>query len=224
MIFYAGDCHGRLDAIKKINQEALDVGVTTVIQVGDFGVLFEKDCKVAQWFNDREAGPNWLTCGGNHDNWDAWLKQPQFDFFGTTVHMLAIGCFYVPRGEVIRLFGKRFLFFGGAESIDRHHRVEGKDWWSQETPDSAEFYEFYDSMEAEKPDIIITHDAPSRVPVRKRLRNAAPTPQGLEQVMRMSEHKPDRWYFGHHHIMEEWEIEGTKFYCCGLHGEYQRHY
>ena len=75
-------------------------------------------------------------------------------------------------------------------------------------------------LESFKPDVVVTHEAPLRVNVNRHDRYKNPTPRGLENVLKYCEHTPARWYFGHHHMFEKWEIEGTTFYCCGLHGQY----
>jgi hypothetical protein len=52
-------------------------------------------------------------------------------------------------------------------------------------------------------------------------RDRAPTPTNLDNVIKLSGFKPKTWYFGHHHRMDEWEIDGTAYSCCGLHGQYK---
>ena len=220
MIIYAGDTHGRLSAFQSIDADARDRGVKVVVQVGDFGVLFSNNCPVAQWFRNRQGGPIWITCGGNHDNWPIWRTKPEVQLFDGTVRELAPGCFFADRGTVLNLGGEKHLFFGGAESIDKHHRVEGRDWWPEESPDYSEFSNFMDVIESEKPSVIITHDAPSSIPIWKVDRDNNPTPRNLENIFRHSEHNPARWYFGHHHINDSWEIEGTRFVCCGIEGHW----
>lgn len=219
MIFYAGDTHGRVDAIKSIDAIAEHHDVKTIVQVGDFGCHFETPgCPVDKYFRERASGPTWYTCGGNHDNWDYWeaLSEEQ----KTNVVELSKGCFYVRRGSLIDLEGKTHLFFGGAESTDRHMRTENLDWWSKETPTREEFYTFFDALESGRPDVVVTHDAPSSVEIRRSERDAAPTPNGLYNALKNSEFKPKTWVFGHHHRVQTWTVEDTKFICCGLHGQF----
>ena len=64
MIFYAGDTHGRIDDVKDIEKEAVKAGAKIVVQVGDFGIHFGKDCELLEWFNTRSGGLPWITCGG----------------------------------------------------------------------------------------------------------------------------------------------------------------
>ena len=219
MIFYAGDIHGRALAVEGIDAKARKAGAKIVVQVGDFGIHFlgpKKHCPIAEYFHRRESGPTWYTCGGNHDNWPHWNSLPSVK--GQTE--LAKGCYYVHRGEGITLDGVKHLFFGGAESVDRLRRVEGLDWWPEETPSTAEFRKFFDEVEAFKPEVVVTHDAPLQIEIWKYNRNKSPTPKNLDNAFRLCEHKPDYWMFGHHHLVDDWVIGNTVFYCCGIEGDY----
>jgi hypothetical protein len=220
MIFYVGDTHGRVSDIKKIEEEALEIGAKVIIQVGDFGMFFAPSCKVAEWFDSRDGGLTWITCGGNHDNWPAWRNMPEVDLFDGKVRQLASGCFFAERGTVLNIGGENHLFFGGAESTDKWARSEGYDWWPEETPNQDEALLFFDKMTEAKPEVVVTHEAPLRVEIGRLNRDTNPTPRALENALKHCEHKPARWYFGHHHMLDSWEIEETTFYCCGLHGEY----
>jgi len=225
MIWYVGDIHGRVDDLAKLDQAAVKAGVDTIVQVGDFGILWPgTQCSIAKYFQKRarqnRPGPRWLTCGGNHDNWDKFFELAAEQGEPDLVE-LAPGCHYVQRGSVCEIDGISHIFFGGAESIDKHHRTEGKSWWKEETPSYGEFYTFATNLEDKAPEVVVTHEAPTRVPVCKDDRDAAPTPRNLENILKVGEHKPARWYFGHHHILDEWDISGTKFYCCGFHGEHK---
>ena len=222
MIIYAGDTHGRLSAFESIDADARAEGADIVIQVGDFGVHFYDNCDVANWFKNREGGPIWITCGGNHDNWPFWRTLPEVNLFGGKVRELAPGCFFAERGTVLNIGGEKHLFFGGAESIDRYQRKEGRDWWAEETPTYPEFCKFMDALESERPQVVVTHDGPISIPIYKHNRDRSPTPRNLENVFRNSNHLPDRWYFGHHHINDNWEMRGVHFVCCGLHGHWHR--
>ena len=220
MIMYAGDTHGQQKAFDQIDAEARASETSIIIQVGDFGVHFAPNCTVADWFEKRDGGPIWITCGGNHDNWPKWRSLPEVELFGGKVRELAPGCFFADRGTVLNIGGEKHIFFGGAESIDKMHRVEGRDWWPEESPDYAEYCKFMDAMEFHRPAVVVTHEAPSSIQIRKLNRLSNPTPRSLEGIFRNCEHKPARWYFGHHHIIEKWNIDDTEFICTGMHGEW----
>ena len=224
-IFYAGDTHGYVKHIAEIDAAATEAGVKYVVQVGDFGIRWPGgQCPVFRYFEKRarknRPGPQWITCGGNHDNWDKWNKLSAEQGHPDLVE-LAPGCFFAQRGSVHTLNGVKHIFCGGAESTDRHMRTAGIDWWAAETPTYADFTLFMDRMESEQPEVVVTHDAPSCVYIERTQRDRAPTPRSLDNVLRYSSHKPSRWYFGHHHRMDEWNIDGVSFICCGLHGQHK---
>ncbi len=227
-IIYAGDIHGRVKHVAKIDRDAVRLGANFVVQVGDFGVRWPgKPCPIFKYFEKRarknRGGPTWITCGGNHDNWDKWNALSADQGHPDLVE-LAPGCFFAQRGSVHTLNGIRHIFCGGAESTDKHVRTAGVDWWSAETPTYADFTLLMDRLESERPEVVVTHDAPSCVPIKRTQRDRSPTPRNLQNVLQHSAHKPSRWYFGHHHIMREWLIHGVSFECCGLHGEYVLQY
>ncbi len=233
-IFYVGDIHGRLDDLGSIIQKA-EAGspspkppardpVDAIVQVGDFGwgfpgrtlsIFLEKRARQAKWTVPI------FTCFGNHDNWEAIKALREEQGNPDVVELVpGSGCFYVVRGKCIDIAGIKHLFLGGAESTDAHLRTENVDWWPDEQANTEEFQEFFDSLERDRPDTVITHDAPLRVDIYRRRRKVSITPNMLENALKHSTHQPKRWYFGHHHLLKKWKIGKTRFFGCGLHGEY----
>lgn len=227
MIYYVGDLHGRVEDMMAIDRQAINNGVTCIVQVGDFGIRWPgRTCSMWKYFEKRSRklhahrAPIWITCGGNHDNWDKWdyLSAKQGD---PKLVELAPGCYYAPRGTIQNIAGIKHLFLGGAESIDKHHRIEGKDWWARESPTSYELNLAFKNIEESKPEVVVTHDCPIDIPVFDFDRKRRSTPVGLQNIFDHASHKPSRWYFGHHHSLNSWRMGQTEFYCCGYHGEYQ---
>jgi len=223
MILYVGDIHGSTYAARKIDELATKIGVEAIVQVGDFGLLWTDrgayDETFLSYFYCREPSlPPWYTCGGNHDNWAVWneLAKEQED---SDIVKLVDNCFWVQRSRVISLGGKKHLFFGGAESIDKHHRTEGVSWWREETPTFQEFQDFFEAIESEKPDVIVAHDAPRFIEIYRVDNRNSVTPNTLQQIFDSIQHKPQTYFFGHHHILQDWNVNGTHFLCCGIEGE-----
>lgn len=227
-LLYLGDIHGRTNDLGRITMSC-DMRLekhgeqSAIIQVGDFGFGFS-DRAMTKWLEKRARRTYKTpiyTCMGNHDNWDLlyemWKEQGQPDLVELVPDS---NCFYVHRGSLVEIQGISHLFLGGAESIDKFSRIEGRDWWATEQPDKSEFDRFFDLFDNEKPNTVVTHEAPLRVELYRMRRNQSITAGGLEAVYKMSKHRPRRHYFGHHHKFQQWEIEGTKFYCCGLHGQF----
>ena len=224
MILFVGDIHGKTFAAKQIDAYAKKIGATAIIQTGDFGLLwggpnddFEEE--FFTYFYTREPSlPVWYTCAGNHDNWDALKAKADIQGNADVVE-LAPNCFWVQRGKFLNIEGKKILFFGGAESIDKYHRTEGISWWAQETPSYKEFEDFFSALDEGKPDIVITHDAPKSIDIWRIDNRESVTPKSLQKIFELTSHRPKAWLFGHHHILEEWNVDGTAFYCCGIEGE-----
>ncbi len=220
MIYYVGDLHANLNAIKRIDQACHD-GV--VVQVGDFGIGFENPCPIFDYFLNTD-GPQWFTCGGNHDNWD----------FHETGPTMPMGRFkWVPRGEIEVIDDQRHLFFGGAESVDKHSRVEGVSWWRQEVPSFEETIKFLDALHFEDDltdvsgvDVVVAHDAPSFVVDRMYGQHHAPSVmchdlEGIYKTLSEAQ-QPEAWYYGHHHP-DVWDLSlrddndtETDFMCLGI--------
>ena len=223
-IAYVGDLHGRVKDIVRIDAWAVREGVGLVVQVGDFGARWPgQQCPLVHYFNKRarqgRPGPRWLVSPGNHDNWDlfdALLTKAGPDAW--TVD-LAPDLAYVRRGALLDLGGRRHLFLGGARSVDMHLRTEGSTWWAREQPSRAELELFFERLEGERPDVVVTHDCPSRVPVHYLGRETDPVSRALESVLSLSSWKPLLWFFGHHHVLGQWRSEGTLLSCCGKHGD-----
>lgn len=226
---YVGDLHGYIDPLSAIDIWAAKNGVDTVIQVGDFGAFWPgRPCDINKYFIKRarkkRLGPRWIVSPGNHDNWDRFdlsiVEETEPGDDPPSLVEMAPDLFYARRGTTAVIDGHKHLFFGGATSTDQHHRTAGLSWWAREQPSTSEFETFFTALETEKPDIVITHECPSRVQLYRVARDRDPVACGLESALAISEHKPRLWFFGHHHVLQKWDIEGTSFMCCGLHGDY----
>lgn len=225
-ILYLGDIHARTNELGSVVQSADATEDTIIVQVGDFGFGFP-DKNLEGWIEKRayrnQKGKHTTpiyTCGGNHDNWDQLYdlqQQQQSDIVELYPNSK---CYYVHRGAIVKLLDIEHLFLGGAYSTDKYRRVSGRDWWNREEPSYQEFEKFFKIFDEQKPNTVITHDAPTRVKIYRQDRDDCSTVKNMENVYLMSEHRPEFHYFGHHHMLESWDIEGTKFSCCGLHGEY----
>lgn len=119
-------------------------GAVPVLQVGDL-----------EWHPDRPplAAP-WpiYFCEGNHDHLPSLLglREPT---------EVARNWIYCPRGSVITLGDKRIGFLGGARSIDRAVRTEGRSWWPEEEPTHEEAARLADH----EIDLLVTHTPPASV-------------------------------------------------------------
>lgn len=162
-------------------------GCDASIQVGDMGIGFPGD------HTDPVFPPQHRFIRGNHDNPSVCRQHPNWIRDGSV------------EGNI--------MFIGGAWSIDECMRTEGVDWWRDEELDYNTLGVFIDKAMINKPDIMVTHDAPYSVcealftmmPIKTR------TQVALDCIFQ--EHKPKLWIFGHWHKDVVKEIDGTTFVC-----------
>jgi hypothetical protein len=180
-ILFAGDLHGRIEDVADVDWLAKTLYVDIVIQTGDFGVRWPgEQCRLTKYFADNKAGPVWLSCMGNHDNYNRFFERrkkledhkPEFqavmkEFIrwdsDTLIDDVGVRCALLSRNTYIQLLDESLtgiLFCGGAVSSDGHRRAIGKDWWMEEAPNSAELYRFFDLIMERRPTYVVTHDRP----------------------------------------------------------------
>ena len=239
-----GDIHGKLHIMKRIDQWCIRNGITEVTQVGDWGGMWPGDNDDIINYFKEDVPVNWTVCLGNHDNYQVFnALQAEQDAAGAPYEPNS----YVRYSH--RLIAQRrasyrngMAFCGGAVSSDANPgfrynpmmdkmvkyegRVEGKDWWRDEAPTKDELQAFLDCIETNKPHTIFTHDGPqfahtargSEINLKSGLRTDEIS-RAFETIALHSDHKPARWFFGHHHELTTVTLNGTSYYCCGLHGE-----
>jgi len=167
-----GDTHGEegrfIHADEPVNKH-LKKGDYLFI-CGDFGYLFNDDYKEQKFLKylAEEISYTICFCDGNHENFDALNSYDISEWNGGKVHVIKCDeagnpkVIHLMRGQVFTIEGKKIFVLGGAYSIDKPMRIEGKSWWSQEMPTEEEKDEAISNLEAVnyKVDYIITHAAP----------------------------------------------------------------
>ena len=163
-ILFAGDTHGNYAHTERVFDHALRNDADLIVQVGDFGFGWQQIADGSDYFSSLVSGLAqthriplyWL--GGNHENYDALDA-----LVGTAppdVSEIAPQVYYLARGATLTFDGVRFLFCGGATSVDKKYRVDGVSWWRQEEISYADV----DRCKAQGTvDFLITHDFPWEV-------------------------------------------------------------
>lgn len=155
-ILLLGDVHGEGGWLRLAIKTAKALGITHILQLGDFGfwphhgsgVQFLRGTQ--DLLNEFSVELWWID--GNHENHDILAMQERDeDGFWRAGPITHIG-----RGSRWTWGGRTFLGCGGAYSIDKPYRVEGESWWAGETITEA------DLMRCAGPnvDVLVTHDAP----------------------------------------------------------------
>lgn len=159
MVLIIGDLHGNFKHLRYILQHR-DLKNCTLIQVGDFGIGYHPsmDQKILSDLNDflAERNSRLLVIRGNHDD-------PEY--FDGTYQYSNLKLMEDYSTEVIE--NKKFLFCGGALSIDRLDSLERMQLSASFGLNEPMYWEkeafIYDEKKAEELrdiDIVITHTAP----------------------------------------------------------------
>ena len=169
---FVGDTHGDAGWLKSVVlPTAVKMGITTIIQVGDFGYWPEsrKFMQVVKTARKTFGVDVWFI-DGNHEHFPMLLRDvsaaqaaggiPDGDRAPVE---LSPGFIYLPRGSRIEVAGRSVACVGGAASIDRADRVVGTSWFPEERITDSDLSAVAASGHS---DILITHDAPAgwRVP------------------------------------------------------------
>lgn len=156
---FLGDTHNDLEfaesAARLASQHSAEIH-----QLGDFGFLWPGNDQL-QDLSDMLVGlgVTMRFCCGNHDDHPRLRKHVR----ACVATPIAPNVIYQPRGSVHEdEDGTRFLFCGGAPSIDRAYRTKGLSWWPEEVITRAELDR---ALSATGPiHVLVTHDAPGFPP------------------------------------------------------------
>ena len=162
---FTGDTHGDLDFVESAAALAKKHGAE-IVQAGDWGFIWPNKraptTKLAVLSDILQgAGVTMRFIDGNHDDHPTLRKLiGRVRARGVEI---AKNVIYQPRGSVHEdEDGTRFLFLGGAPSIDRALRTEGVSWWPEETITDEEHAR---SLAVQGTiHVLVTHDAPDFPP------------------------------------------------------------
>ena len=163
MIYITGDTHGEYnDTVRRFAENGVAKG-DTVIVCGDFGFVGRIGGK-HQYYLKQLAKEEYtiLFVDGNHENFDMLETYPVVELFGGKAHKIADNIYHLMRGQIFDIEGKRYFVFGGAYSIDKKMRIEGKSWWPQELPVKEDYDEAAANLKKAgyKVDHVLTHTIP----------------------------------------------------------------
>lgn len=172
---FLGDTHGDLDFAAQAAELAAEHDAE-IIQVGDWGFEWPKASQVfalsamLERAGEKFAKPpvTMRFIDGNHD-WHPELRRlvetlnKHVEPFPCGGVQLAPNVIYQPRASThVDEDGTRFLFVGGAPSIDKHMRKLGKSWWPEEIITEEEHVRAL-AVEGQV-NVLLTHDAPDYPP------------------------------------------------------------
>lgn len=186
-----GDVHGKVDRYQSIIADC-----ETSICVGDFGFKAEWD-----WYYKNIAPIGFdkpyrhLINMGNHDYLPYVGQYPSLGHYAE-----------------LTIENKRIFTVRGADSIDKHLRLEGVDWFPDEELSYSLAEDALESYIEFAPEIVISHDCPQHVMEMLFGHTDKSLTRNLLQAM-YDEWAPDLWIFGHHHKSIDVEFDGCRFIC-----------
>lgn len=150
-VYLIGDVHGKFEQLMYFIK---DYGIKDcyLICVGDLGIGFknnyQKERRAIDIYNEffKKRGIHFMSIRGNHDDPSYFYDMKGKDTFSNFE--------LLDDYSVKTLNAEKFLFVGGAVSIDRTARSLGSSYWENE-----EFYLVPEKIV--ECDILITHSAPS---------------------------------------------------------------
>lgn len=168
-IFFSGDSHFPAE-YKRFSFKYWPLGRELirddyVIILGDFGICWDNSKEEnywLDWFEDKPWTTLWID--GNHQNFPLLYNYPLEKWNSGWTHIMRPHIRHLVRGEVFTIDNKTFFCMGGAASIDKHLRKEGKTWWPEEIPTYNEFATAADNLRAHnmKIDYILSHTTSNR--------------------------------------------------------------
>lgn len=233
MIYITGDCHGRYRRFSSENfpeQEQMTKD-DFIIVCGDFGIWHKDNEEINTWKWLNKLPFTILFVGGNHENYDR-LYSDEFeivDFHGGKAQKISENIYYLMRGEIYSLCGKKFFCFGGASSHDiadgildendfpsykafldkvqewrvknKMFRINHMSWWKQELPTEEEINYALKNLEKHNNtvDFIVTHCAPQNIASYMSCGKYAKDVLTVFFDKLSEKVKFKKWFFGHYH-------------------------
>lgn len=204
----AGDTHGEIRHIAYKARIAQQLGCDRMIIVGDFGMWPGHDgVRFLDAVNmvAHEYNMFVFALPGNHedhDQWDKWLSMgmPTSSGFTYIRDRLLIS----PKVHTWKWGQRRFAICGGAVSIDKSMRTEGKSWWKNETFSEDNLISV---MKYKGPpvDYLFTHDCSDHTKWRNRLKPDFESQLNRQRIDKaIATLKPRMHFHGHMHDRYDW--------------------
>lgn len=219
-IVYTGDIHNDDEALSRVLSFVKKQSAKAIVITGDVGLgFFEDPPMVMHLLCERDTDIDIFFCDGNHDNHEM-LDRRWRDSGMKDIVEIAPRAFHVRRGALVEIDNIKHIFMGGARSIDKDRRIEGKTWWAREVPSREEMERFVVNMDSLKPEVVVSHDCPLGDMRPWRFGgDEDPVARDLANAWNIISHSPDLWIFGHHHVMMQSMQGKTMFACAGLEGQ-----
>lgn len=218
-VLFSGDTHGEFDHLSgAIGRLAPDA----VVVAGDFGFWHEADLieggSESEFLHAslKHPGCKVYFCDGNHEN-HALLQALVAKKGWEKPISVSPGLAYCPRGSALTVRSRRILFMGGAYSIDRAYRVQGKSWFPEEEITEEDILRALSRKNLAEFDTVVSHTCPAAcLPAVCREAGIDPAWVKNDRSERLLQRLFEAmlgvrdWYFGHWHCALDFEVKGRK--------------
>lgn len=172
-VAYVGDTHGNGWSMRRAICHAAEHDTRLIIQLGDFGIWPGTDGQKYLRKVTEVAERNDVTVAfidGNHEDFPQLYSHPVSD---DGLRWVTDRIVHIPRASRWEWHGQQYAALGGAVSVDKKGRKEGKTWWAEEAVTDDNLAD----LAAGGPcDILFTHDAPTGVDIPG-IQHRVPPPQ-----------------------------------------------
>lgn len=202
-VLVIGDVHGDIDSMGYARELAIGHECEAIVQVGDFGLYWDGygDDYMQQVYRMFGKTRMLYVLPGNHENYGV-LSEKGWLTRHSPVMLPNKSGYYLPHGCRFKLGDSWCLAYGGAFSVDKEYRVEGKSWWPEEVSNQAQ-HDWAMHWNG-RVDVVFSHDAPlwADIPVfGLRTKNTWPE-TGINRAKLQEvadKYHPKQWFHGHWH-------------------------
>ena len=203
MIYITGDTHGDYDGFMYRLRQLPIEKEDTVIVCGDFGFVWNTPVHRYSLAKLTAKPFTIVFVDGNHEDFDLLYTYPVVEWNSGKAHKIADNVYHLMRGQRFEIEGKSFFTMGGAYSVDKAMRVEGRSWWKQELPTNEEYKTAETTLNAcnYKVDYVLSHTVPHSV-----IRYIGEIPDNHDSELTgyfewlYDELDFNTWFAGHFHI------------------------
>lgn len=213
-VFITGNLHGKLGFDKLTDSNFVVQKELTsndnLIVLGDFGLIWDENIE-DELLLDKLANKkfNILFVDGAHENFDLLNKYEVVELYGAKAHKIRDNIYHLIRGEIYTIAGKKYLAFGGGESLDKNFRLEGISYWKEEIPSKEDWANLKANLEKNNNfiDYILTYTPPSDdlkiigAELGHNLGKGNEISQNLQLCLSGVKYK--KWYHSYYHLDSE---------------------
>jgi len=216
-IVIAGDWHANsrwaAHVIRCAAAALADEPVKYILQLGDFGFWPRRGSSYLADVEETcaEHGVIVMWIDGNHEDHDTLITlhdmhRSAMDFDDDQPMSLPKtgNLIHLPRGTRWTWHNRTWVALGGAVSVDREHRHEGRSWFPQEAITAEQAQKVIADGSA---DVMLTHDCPSGVelhlpPLPAEWRSQAKPAQAHRELLQqvVDAVQPSHLFHGHYHL------------------------